>query len=417
MPRLPIVGADGDTWGNVLNEFLRVSHREDGTLKTTVQALNVKDYGATGDGTTDDTLAVRAAIAAALNGANKTVYFPSGNYLITGKLSLDVQTPITIAGDGWSSNLLWAFNGNLFEWATGIICRECTVRDLKVTSSAITKSTTSAAFSCKGGVERSLFDHLLVYPGGAYKPGTGIHFTGNCDSTTIRDCQFWLIKGVGIRIGSGSEIRVQGGRVIGDNSRNDGSIGVQVTGNCGGVHIVSTDLISLNDGVRIDNSSGAGSNREIFLTHATLDSCGRGLAIKDNSYVSMSGCWAASCNSDNIHIEAGLTSPLLSVNGGTIFNAGSGGGDTSVGRNGITANSGSFTLNGVSIRNNLGRGIWVPNSSVKDYVISGCRVVDNGQGAKVTGSNYILANNIFARNTTANELLGTGFLDNGNLVT
>ena len=416
MPRLPVVGSDGDAWGNLLNEFLRVAHREDGTLKTTPQAVNVKDYGATGSGTVDDTLAIRSALSASLNGTNKVLYFPAGSYLVTGKLTVDVQTPISIVGDGWCSNILWAFNGNLFEWSTGIVCRECTVRDLKITSSSVAKSTTSAAISCKGGVEKSLFDNLLVFPAAAYKPGTGIHFTGVCDSTTIRDCQLWLIKGVGIRIGSGSEIRIQGGRVIGDNSRTDGSIGVQITGNCGGVHIVSTDLISLNDGVCIDNSSGAGSNREIFLTHATLDSCGRGLSVKDNSYVSLAGCWAASCNSDNIHVEAGLTSPLLNISGGSIFNAGSGGGDTTVGRNGITVNSGSFVLNGVSVRNNLGRGIWVPNTTVKDYAITGCRVVDNGQGAKLTGSNYLLANNVFTRNTTAHELLGTGYLNNGNLV-
>jgi hypothetical protein len=141
------------------------------------------------------------------------------------------------------------------------------------------------------------------------------------------------------------------------------------------------------------------------------------LAVKDNSYVSLAGCWAASCNSENIHVEAGLSSPLLSISGGSIFNAGVDGGNTSTGRNGIVVNSGSFTLNGVSVRNNLGRGIWVPNTTVKDYVISGCRIVDNGQGVKLTGSNYLVANNIFTRNTTANELLGTGYLENGNLVT
>ena len=32
-PRLPQVGADDNTWGEVLNEFLEVSHNSDGTLK------------------------------------------------------------------------------------------------------------------------------------------------------------------------------------------------------------------------------------------------------------------------------------------------------------------------------------------------------------------------------------------------
>lgn len=33
MPRLPIPGADNDTWGQVLNDFLSVSHGTDGTVK------------------------------------------------------------------------------------------------------------------------------------------------------------------------------------------------------------------------------------------------------------------------------------------------------------------------------------------------------------------------------------------------
>lgn len=33
MSRLPVVGGDNDDWGNVLNDFLSVSHNSDGTLK------------------------------------------------------------------------------------------------------------------------------------------------------------------------------------------------------------------------------------------------------------------------------------------------------------------------------------------------------------------------------------------------
>lgn len=32
-PRLPQVGSDENTWGEVLNDFLEVSHKSDGTLK------------------------------------------------------------------------------------------------------------------------------------------------------------------------------------------------------------------------------------------------------------------------------------------------------------------------------------------------------------------------------------------------
>lgn len=414
MPRLPIPGSDSDSWGDLLNQFLRVAHREDGSTKGAFEVINVKDYGAKGDGRSNDTGAVRDAIKAALTAGGRTIYFPSGNYLITDTLVFDSQRTIEVLGNGRSSNVLWAFDGNLFQWPTGISCREVSFSFLKITSTAVAKSPGSAAISCKGGVERSLFDGLLLMSEGKFKLGTGIEFVGVSDSTTIRDCQFWQVKGAGIRVGHGSEIEIHGGRIIGEETRNDGSIGVHLTGNNGGVHIVSTDIIGLQDGVRIENVSGQGSNREVFITHATLDSCWRGLSLRDNSYVSINGCWAASCDHDNIHVEPNLANPILNINGGTIFNAGVHGGDPMTGRNGIVVNSGTFVLSGVHIRNNLGKGIWVPNSNVTGYVITGCGISDNGQGVKLLGSSFLVSHNVFARNATANEIQGANyqFLDN-----
>jgi hypothetical protein len=54
-----------------------------GAVNTSVQAklqesVSVKDFGAAGDGVTDDTAAINAAIA-----ASESIYFPPGNYVIT----------------------------------------------------------------------------------------------------------------------------------------------------------------------------------------------------------------------------------------------------------------------------------------------------------------------------------------------
>lgn len=50
---------------------------------TTIATLNVKDFGAVGDGVSDDTIAVKNAISAAL-AAGKNLYFPNGAYLYQG---------------------------------------------------------------------------------------------------------------------------------------------------------------------------------------------------------------------------------------------------------------------------------------------------------------------------------------------
>lgn len=48
--------------------------------------FNVMDYGATGDGVTDDTVAIQAAIDAAEAAGGGVVYFPAGVYVVNGSL-------------------------------------------------------------------------------------------------------------------------------------------------------------------------------------------------------------------------------------------------------------------------------------------------------------------------------------------
>ena len=57
--------------------------------------INVLDYGATGNGTTDDTNAIQLAAAAA---SGKALYFPGGTYGITSTITIPTNT--TVFGDG-----------------------------------------------------------------------------------------------------------------------------------------------------------------------------------------------------------------------------------------------------------------------------------------------------------------------------
>jgi MYXO-CTERM domain-containing protein len=58
---------------------------------------NVRDFGAKGDGTTDDTAAIKKAIASTY-AAWETIYLPSGTYLVTD--SIDIGRFLTFRGDG-----------------------------------------------------------------------------------------------------------------------------------------------------------------------------------------------------------------------------------------------------------------------------------------------------------------------------
>lgn len=57
------------------------------------ESISVQDFGAKGDGTTNDTLAVQAAINAFSSSASVAIYFPQGTYLIDG-LALSVLTKL-----------------------------------------------------------------------------------------------------------------------------------------------------------------------------------------------------------------------------------------------------------------------------------------------------------------------------------
>ena len=79
-----------------------------GGMQLNGPVVNVRNYGATGNGSTDDTQAIRRALAAAKLVAGSTVYFPNGTYMVSERLEINSNT--RWQGQGFGSRLMCARN-------------------------------------------------------------------------------------------------------------------------------------------------------------------------------------------------------------------------------------------------------------------------------------------------------------------
>ena len=89
-----------DTTATALQYFTAPTPADPGTTGSFSAVFNVKNYGATGNGTTDDTAGLQAAINALSTAGQGLLYFPSGAYRIDTSLNLQNLSNFEIRGTG-----------------------------------------------------------------------------------------------------------------------------------------------------------------------------------------------------------------------------------------------------------------------------------------------------------------------------
>src|SRR5262249_26961 len=114
MARLPVVGNDSHQWGSLLNEFLRVAHHDDGTLRGVCTVINVRDFRDTANGVVDDTGAIRAAAEAIPNDGG-ILFFPPGVYNVNPSPSIKLKSGTWVLGSGRSSIIQTTGKVTIFE--------------------------------------------------------------------------------------------------------------------------------------------------------------------------------------------------------------------------------------------------------------------------------------------------------------
>lgn len=193
--------------------------------------VSVKDFGAVGDGVTNDATALQAALTA---GAGKAVYFPGGTYLTNATLTVPADT--TVYGDGYGSVVYQ----NTRERNVFVLNNNCTVQGLRLQGDGVTSG--GVSFQLNNGIyavsKRNIkvincFLHAFEFNG---------IYLDDCENTEILGNYFWNNA---YSLGSGSDIVLYG--VTGGSSRINISKNFCFSNNSQGIYVdaigVDTDVL------------------------------------------------------------------------------------------------------------------------------------------------------------------------------
>lgn len=162
--------------------------------------VNVKDFGATGDGTTDDTAAIQAAInyCTSLSNRKQTLYFPANNvkaqYNITAPLVISGR--LNIVGDGEFSTTIYAIN---FTAGQFILDFTNTAADI-VYFGGVSKITLRSDNKLAIGIRLNNTSYWTLKNVQLYNLTTGIYITGtNCFSNFFEQVTAYSISSYSVQ--------------------------------------------------------------------------------------------------------------------------------------------------------------------------------------------------------------------------
>lgn len=169
------------------------------------EVFNVKDFGAVGDGVTNDTVAVQAAITAA-GVAGGAVYVPPGTFFVD-SLTMTSLTNVTLRGDGTMSTLKLNTAPtqniqNVTTWLLIDTCSNCAVENLHFNLNNKEHTAVGVKGCTDVRVERN---YIHNSPGtiGDNRPAIVIHSTAGARviSNYVYDVSAWFYFGMSTTLG------------------------------------------------------------------------------------------------------------------------------------------------------------------------------------------------------------------------
>jgi len=247
-------------------------------LQLPPEPINVKRYGATGNGTTDDSAAIQAAIAAA--GSGNAVFLPSGTYAVATSISL--RDGVSLIGAGIEATTIKGIAGlatAVLLGTSGNTVSDVTIRDLTIDGNRTAFATNVKGVQVTAGaritIEKVRFEDVR---------DIAIYLFGTPDATIelchLYQCGKGGLSGHNINLESGCDrAKILYNTIIKNGEVGDTGFGIRLDTNCNdalieGNYIEQATVVSTVQGDRILEPIGWNSN--CLRTKAINNTCLRG---------------------------------------------------------------------------------------------------------------------------------------------
>ena len=359
------------------------------------QVFNVRHFGAVGNGVTDDTAAIQAAITAASAAGGGTVYLPVATYRITSALA--PVSSVWIRGDGVTSRIVQATSGqNIF---SGTSVSNCAITNLRASG--------YGAGGTANGIRLESATRALIRD--VWVDEASLHgiFLLTCALTHIRDCHIsdWngaTNSGANLQSCTDSTVsgcEIHGGAWIGinldicvecrafDNTIYDnGHSGVNVY-NAALRNIVANNTVrdlTGGSGIVVDGGSTDEALDNLVIGNVVDNTPTRGISTRQSSRTAIVGnIVRLAAQHAGIYVHDTVSSPLIS--GNTVLGCT----DSGIRIAGTTVTNAAIVGN--LCRSNGQRGIWTSNNFT---LITGNSCYDNGtEGIYVPAGNCVVSGN------------------------
>jgi parallel beta-helix repeat protein len=338
------------------------------------EVANALDYGAVGDGTTNDTVAIQAAV-----NSGKPVYFPSGTYLIAAPILLPDNA--ILQSDNGVIKASASFSGTGYTYKAMITTAQSstndglTIQGLTIDGNSVASLIGVCAFAC---------DNVLI------------------QQNTVKNCPTGIFA-----FGDGASLLNQ--KIVG-NTIYGGANGIAVSATDGRNIVVSKNYVynHTSSGMAFQSSNEILIEENTCYNNGTVN--GNGIFIKGCQAVRVIGNWltnnsyiAEAGSGIGINMTGAFTNRDISIVGNVIAYSGDDGIDAYCES---SASNIDITIQGNVIFGNKTSGINVSTdggaSVQRGYVITGNIIHTNGlHGVFLQDANYctVTGNSIYDNST------------------